>query len=209
MELIDVSLTLAEDLPTWPGDPSIELRKLSEINRGQDANVTHISMAVHAGTHVDAPRHFLEDGKPIQDLALDSMVGPAAVVQLNTRGPITQRDLEQAPLPPHAKRVLLKTPNSQYWAEEELSFQENFAALSAEAARYLVEEGIEVIGVDYLSVAPFSEPVPTHQILLEAGILIIEGLDLRAAQPGDYTLLCLPLKIFDADGAPARVLLMR
>ena len=113
-----------------------------------------------------------------------------------------------AQIPSGVKRVLLKTANSEYWAAGNMVFQENFVAPDGEAAKYLVDLGVEVIGVDYLSVAPFTDPEPTHKTLLEAGVLIIEGLDLSGVEPGEYTLLCLPLKISGADGAPARVLLM-
>lgn len=209
MQLIDISLTLSEDLPTWPGDPAIKLERISEIQSGADANVTHLSMTVHAGTHVDAPEHFLDKQGTVDDLPLDLLVGPAAVVEIQTREQITRKDLQSAGIAPHTRRLLFKTPNSRGWSEGNRTFQEDFVAISAGAAEYLVERGVEVIGVDYLSVAPFHEPVPTHQILLEAGVLIIEGLDLSRAEPGDYSLLCLPLKIKDSDGAPARVLLMR
>lgn len=209
MSLLDISLTLSPDLPTWPGDPEIKLERISAVAEGDDANVTQLSMTVHAGTHVDAPVHFLDSAGTIEDLALDLMIGPAVVIELDTRNTITRRDLEQAAIPASAQRILLKTQNSHFWEQEELTFQKDYVALEADAARYLVEIGVEVVGVDYLSVAPFSDPVPTHQILLEAGVLIIEGLDLSRAKPGNYTLFCLPLKISAADGAPARVLLMK
>lgn len=209
MSLLDISLTLSPDLPTWPDDPEINLERISSVAEGDDANVTQLSMTVHTGTHVDAPVHFLDGAGTIEDLALDLMVGPAVVIELGTRDTITRRDLEQTAIPTSAQRILLKTQNSRFWERGELTFQKDYAALGADAARYLVEIGVEVVGVDYLSVAPFSDPVPTHQILLEAGVLIIEGLDLSRAKPGNYTLLCLPLKISAADGAPARVLLMK
>lgn len=209
MNLIDISLTLSPALPTWPGDPEIKLERISSIAEGRDANVTQLSMTVHAGTHVDAPVHFLDGAGSIDDLALDLLVGPAVVIELDSGDTITRTDLELAAIPASAKRILLKTQNSRFWENGELTFQKDYAALGADAARYLVEIGVEVIGVDYLSVAPFSAPVPTHQILLKAGILIIESLDLSRAKPGNYTLLCLPLKISAADGAPARVLLMK
>jgi len=209
MQLIDISLTLSEQLPTWPGDPPIQIERISAIQDGADANVTHLSMTVHAGTHVDAPDHFLDGRGAVDQLALDRLVGPAAVIEVQTQGAITPNHLEQAGIAPHTKRLLFKTPNSRLWAEGNLSFQEDYVALNAEAAEYLVELGVEVIGVDYLSVAPFQDPVPTHRILLNAGVLIIEGLNLSQADPGDYSLLCLPLKIAGADGSPARALLMR
>jgi arylformamidase len=207
MKLIDISLTLSPDLPTWPGDPRIELRRISEISEGSDANVTHLSLAVHAGTHVDAPDHFLGNGKGVDQIPLGLLIGPARVIELPEGDTITADMLREANLPAGTTRVLCKTRNSRYWAEGVNTFQEDFMALDEGAAGYLVEQGVKVIGVDYLSVAPFHAPVPTHRILLEAEMLVIEGLNVSGVDPGEYTLYCLPLKIAGADGAPARVLL--
>ena len=209
MTLYDISLTIAEDLPVWPGDPKIELKKISQIKNGEEANVTHISACVHIGTHVDAPDHFLGNGKTVEDLPLDLLVGPASMVELAVSGQISAVDLQKANIPEGTKRLLIKTSNSQIWAEGIKEFREDFIALEADAASYLVDQGVQVVGVDYLSVAPFADPAPTHRILLEAGVLIIEGLNLSGVEAGEYTLLCLPLKIKDSDGAPARVLLKK
>jgi arylformamidase len=208
MTLYDISLTYTEDLPTWPGDPTIQLMQISSIEDGDMANVTHLSMCAHSGTHVDAPDHFLGNGKTVESIPLELMIGPAAVVEIPAEGTITTADLISAQIPAGIKRILLKTANSENWAAGNMVFQEDFIAPDGEAAKYLVELGIEVIGVDYLSVAPFTDPEPTHKTLLEAGVLIIEGLDLSRVEPGEYTLYCLPLKIGGVDGAPARVLLM-
>jgi arylformamidase len=209
MTLYDISLTYTEDLPTWPGDPTIQIKRISSIKDGDIDNVTHLSMCAHSGTHVDAPDHFLGNGKTVEAIPLELMIGPAAVVETHTEGTITPADLITARIPTGVKRVLLKTANSEYWAAGNTAFQEDFIALNEEAAEYLVELGVEVIGVDYLSVAPFTDPEPTHKTLLEAGVLIIEGLDLSGVEPGEYILYCLPLKIGGSDGAPARVLLKR
>ncbi len=209
MTLYDISLTIAEDLPVWPGDPKIELKKISQIKDGEMANVTHISACVHIGTHVDAPDHFLGNGETVENLPLDLLVGAAAVVELPEVGQISAAGLQKASIPEGTKRLLIKTPNSQIWADGVKEFKEDFIALEADAAAYLVGQGVEVVGVDYLSVAPFANPAPTHRILLEAGVLIIEGLDLSGVEAGEYTLLCLPLKIRGSDGAPARVLLQK
>ena len=209
MKLYDISLTIAEDLPVWPGDPKIELKKISQIDNGEEANVTHLSACVHIGTHVDAPDHFLGNGETVENLSLDLLVGPALVVEVPVEGQITAMDLQSITIPEGTKRLLIKTANSQIWAEGLKEFKEDFIAIEADAAEYLVNQGVEVVGVDYLSVAPFADPAPTHQILLKAGTLIIEGLNLSAIVPGEYTLYCLPLKIKGSDGAPARVLLQK
>ena len=209
MKLYDISLTIAEDLPVWPGDPKIELKKISQIDDGEEANVTHLSACVHIGTHVDAPDHFLGNGETVENLSLDLLVGPALVVEVPVEGQITAMDLQSITIPEGTKRLLIKTANSQIWAEGLKEFKEDFIAIEADAAEYLVNQGVEVVGVDYLSVAPFADPAPTHQILLKAGTLIIEGLNLSEIVPGEYTLYCLPLKIKGSDGAPARVLLQK
>jgi len=207
MTLYDISLTISKDLPTWPGDPRIELKKISQIDQGELANVTYLSTAVHIGTHVDAPDHFLGNGNTVEKIPLDYMVGPALVVEVPSREVISAADLAALHIPPGTKRVLFKTANSRYWKENAKIFQKDFIALSPGAAKLLVDLGIQVVGVDYLSVAAFNDPKPTHKILLEAEVLIIEGLDLSGIMPGEYRLYCLPLKIAGSDGAPARVLL--
>ena len=207
MTLYDISLTIADDLPVWPGDPKIKLKKISKIEDGEEANVTHISACVHIGTHVDAPDHFLGNGQTVENLPLDLLVGAAFVVELHVDGQVSAVDLQSASIPEGTKRLLIKTANSQLWAEGVKEFNSDFIALEVDAAAYLVNQGVEVVGVDYLSVAPFTDPAPTHRILLEEGVLIIEGLDLSGIEPGEYTLMCLPLKISGSDGAPARVLL--
>lgn len=207
MRLHDVSLTITEDLPTWPGDPAVKLEKVSQIQKGDMVNLTHISTSVHIGTHVDVPNHFLDKGSTVEKIPLDLMVGPARVIELSTRVAISADDLKSAGITEVDRRLLIKTVNSRIWESGVQEFQKDFVALDGDAAAYLVECGLEVIGVDYLSIAPYQDLEPTHRILLEAGILIIEGLDLSGIEPGPYRLLCFPLKIGGADGAPARVLL--
>ena len=207
MTLYDISLTISEDFPTWPGDPPIELKMISQIEKGDLANVTHLSAPVHMGTHVDAPDHFLGNGKTVEDIPLEYLVGPALVVEVPSPEIISAEDLAALNIPEGTRRILFKSSNSEFWKEEIHIFQEDFVSLDADAATRLVELGIKVVGVDYLSVAAYDEPVPTHQILLEAGVLIIEGLDLSRITAGEYRLYCLPLKIAGSDGSPARVLL--
>jgi arylformamidase len=207
MTLYDVSITISQELPTWPGDPPIKLKKLRRISEGELANVTHLSAGVHIGTHVDAPDHFLDNGVTVEDLPLNLLVGGALLVEHTGQSHIKADDLKQLSIPPGIQRLLIKTSNSDWWSVGENQFQEGYLALTPEAAEYLVELGIQLVGLDYLSVAPYPDPEPTHRILLEAGILILEGLDLSAVNPGPYRLYCLPLKIKGSDGAPARVLL--
>ena len=207
MTLYDISLTISEDFPTWPGDPPIELKMISQIKKGDLANVTHLSAPVHMGTHVDAPDHFLNNGKTVEDIPLDYLVGSVLVLDVPSLEVISAGDLKALNIPEGTSRILFKTANSEYWKEEGHTFKDDFIALGPDAAARLVELGVNVVGVDYLSAAAYNDPVPTHKILLDAGVLIIEGLDLSRVSAGKYRLYCLPLKIAGSDGAPARVLL--
>jgi arylformamidase len=210
MRTYDISLTLSNDLPTWPGDPKIVLERFSRMEEGATCNVTSMSSCVHVGTHVDAPYHFLGgDSLTVEHLPLNLLTGRAYVLELpESVDCITAAILEKADIPSRTRRLLVKTRNSQYWAQAGLGFQKDFVALSADGAQYLVDRGVHLIGVDYLSVAPFDDPVPTHQTLLRAGVIVIEGLNLSEVSQGRYTLYCLPLKIASADGAPARAILV-
>lgn len=210
MRIYDVSLPISGKLTTWPGDPKIIIDRFSKIEAGADANVTQISMCVHVGTHVDAPFHFLGgDTLTVERLPLNLLTGRAYVLQLPDEVDSIDSDiLKKAQIPPRVRRLLFKTRNSTMWLRAEAEFQRDFVAISADGAQFLVERGTKLVGVDYLSVAPFSAPVPTHRILLQAGIAVVEGLDLSKVSPGRYSMYCLPLKIAGADGAPARVILI-
>lgn len=209
-EIFDVSLTISPLLPTWPGDPKVVLERFSRIEDGADANISRMAIGVHTGTHVDAPYHFVHGAKTVDNLDLDMLVGDAQVAFVDVKGEnIEVSDLQQAKIPAGTDRLLLKTRNSDYWGRMNEGFQKDFAALSPDAAQYLVDLGVKLVGIDYLSIAPFTNGTPTHQILLSAEMVVIEGLDLRSVQPGTYTLYCLPLKLASTDGAPARVILTR
>ncbi len=210
MKIYDISLTISTELPTWPGDPGIRLERTSKMEDGEDANVSHLSMGVHTGTHVDAPFHFLGGNTDtVESLALEILTGPALVVYLpDVAVDISVADLEAANIPSDTRRLLLKTSNSNLWAAGINTFQEDFLALDVEAANWLVQREIKLVGVDYLSVAPYRDGIPTHRALLGAGIIALEGLFLSDIEPGEYTLYCLPLKIEGCDGAPARAILV-
>jgi arylformamidase len=210
MRTYDISLAISRDLPVWPGDPRVVLERIEKLEEGAIANVTRINMGAHTGTHVDAPYHFLGGDAPTVDqLPLQVLTGRVYVLQLpNEVDRITAQLLASLEIPPRTRRLILKTRNSLHWAQNEKTFQSDFVALSADGAQYLVERGIKLVGVDYLSVAPFDAPVQTHEILLKAGVIVVEGLDLSDISPGRYALYCLPLKLKGADGAPARVILV-
>lgn len=209
MTIHDISLTISPDLPIWPGDPPIELTQVESMDRGAQANVSRLRVGVHSGTHVDAPHHFLNDGRTVEGLPLDVLSGPCYVAQLpDGVEALTREAMQGIPLPEGTTRLLFGTRNSHLWARGEREFQTDFVAVTEDGAEWLVERGIQLVGVDYLSIAPYDEPVPTHTILLKAGIVIVEGLNLSAVPRGIYELYCLPLRLLGADGAPARAILI-
>ena len=210
MKIFDISLSISPDLPVWPGDPSVELEQVVSMDKGEHVNVSHLSAGVHIGTHVDAPHHFMNDGRTIEQLSLEVLTGPCYVAQLpDGIEAITAEVLDGMPVPAGVKRILFGTSNSRFWSRGETEFQEDFVAVTEDGAEWLVEHGIQLIGIDYLSVAPYSASIPTHRVLLGAGVVVVEGLDLSAVPRGFYDLYCLPLKLLGSDGAPARAILIQ
>jgi arylformamidase len=195
-------------MPHWPGDPPVEIPRFIDMDRGEIANVRKLSMSAHAGTHVDAPLHFVRDGASIDVMPLDATVGPARVIAVESSDVIGADELMRAS-PQPGERVLFKTQNSTRCCNIRC-FLKQFVHINPEGARVLAAAEVRAVGVDYLSVGAYGdEGVVTHQILLEAGIWVIEGLNLAAVEPGQYELLCLPLRIAGGDGAPARAALRR
>lgn len=209
MPIYDITVPIHPLMPVWPGDPQVVLEQVASIDAGAHANVSHLKAGVHVGTHVDAPHHFLNDRRTVETLPLEVLTGPALVVQLpDEREVVTAADLEAAAIPAGSERLLLKTRNSAFWRISPNDFRLDFVGVSAEGAEWLVEHGVRLVGVDYLSVAPYKQSGPTHEILLRAGVVIVEGLDLSTVAPGRYNLYCLPLKLVGSDGAPARAILV-
>ncbi len=208
-EIIDITLTISPSLPVWPGDPKVSLERFNKMEEGAIANISKMNLGVHTGTHVDAPYHFIPGGDTVDHLNLDILVGNVQVVFVDVSGDtIEVDDLRKAGIKSDTTRLIIKTRNSEYWDHIENGFQEGFAALSPEASRYLVDKGIKLVGIDYLSIAPFNRGQATHEVLLKSQMIVVEGLDLRKVQPGNYSLVCLPLKLKDTDGSPARVILI-
>lgn len=207
MKIYDISVPIGPKLHTYDGDPPTLIEPWTRLSVGDPADVSRLSLGTHTGTHVDAPAHFLAGGRTVDQLDLGACIGPAEVLDLTALGPalITSAALEKL-APPPAERLLLKTQNSRLWTECEV--RTNFAALSDDAAEWMVAHGIRLVGIDYLSIAPFSDPAPVHERLLAADIVILEGLDLSSVSAGSYTLICLPLRLIGADGAPARAILL-
>jgi len=209
MPIYDITLTLSPDTPVWPGDPAVALEQVESMDDGAEYNMTRLAMSVHAGTHVDAPHHFLNNRRTVESLPLDVLTGPCYVLQLpDDVDEITAEVLERTPIPDGAERLLFGTRNSRWWAQNVKEFQTDFVAISEDGARWLVERGVKLVGVDYLSVAPYHQSVPTHRVLLEADVVALEGVNLSQVPRGFYTLYCLPLKLAGSDGAPARVILV-
>ena len=209
MQIYDITLSISPDLPVWPGDPRVVLERIGKIEDGDSSNVTRLEMSAHTGTHVDAPYHFLGGNAPtVDELPLKVLTGRAYVVRIPDEVErITQAVLEAVEIPARTRRLLIKTRNSELWKQQEKKFLKEYVALEGEAAQYLVDRGVKLVGVDYLSVAPYDATHTTHQILLQAGIVVVEGLNLSAVTQGRYMLYCLPLKLARADGAPARAIL--
>jgi arylformamidase len=206
--LVDVSVLLAPGLAAYPGNPEFEITPVHRIAEGHGSNNSKLVMGTHTGTHVDAPLHFF-DGRPgVDALPLELLIGRARVIDLPHRGGITEQHLAAAGLREDL-RVLLRTPNSALWNTSD-GFHPDFTYLSEGGAKFLVGQGVKVVGIDYLSIEQFNKPgAPAHKALLGNDVIIIEGLNLADAEAGQYEMYCLPLRIAHGDGAPARVVLKR
>lgn len=192
-------------MPIYPGDVPYRLEPMLRIAEGAVCNLSRLEMGTHTGTHIDAPWHFNEQGERVEQIQLDQLIGQAWVADLRGHKVLTAEVLQHARIPPTI-RLLIKTDNSELWQRRE--FQKPFVYLSADAADWLIEHSIKVVGLDYLSVEQFGAPEPiVHRKLCGAGVIIIEGLNLSEVPEGEYELLCMPLKLRGADGAPARVAL--
>lgn len=208
MPIYDITLPISESLLVWPGVQPVKATPVKQLSKGDIANESHLAMHVHNGTHVDAPSHFFQEGVTVDALDLDVLVGPALVVVAMDVDILSAVVLEALSIPPDTERILFRTRNSDRWACGEREFTKDYVAITEDGARWLVGCGVRLVGVDYLSVAPYAAQAATHQTLLRAGVIVIESLDLSGIDSGEYQLVCLPLKIEGAEGAPARVILI-
>ncbi|MBV8695473.1 MAG: cyclase family protein [Ktedonobacteraceae bacterium] len=203
---IDISVPLYTDLVHWPDDPSVQIERVTDLNRGDVATVSKLSMCIHSGTHMDAPAHFLKGGASIDTMPIEATIGRARVIEIQDSESINSEELERLDIR-QGERILFKTKNSTR-AWQSASFVQDFVYISYEAAQYLAKLRIQTVGIDYLSVSGFTKDGPeTHYALLAAGIWIIEGLNLSQVPSGTYELVCLPLKMLGCEGAPARAVL--
>jgi arylformamidase len=204
VELIDITLPIRPGMIVYPGDPEVHLERTSSIAEGEAANISRLDFGVHTGTHVDAPLHFIDGAPGAEVLPLEALIGPAYVIDATS----LDRDIDEAALdeldrPETVERLLFKTPNSALLAEER--FSRDFVSFVESGARRIVDLGVRLVGIDYLSIGDEA----AHHVLLGAGVVPVEGLDLRGVEPGPYRLICLPIKIAGSDGAPARAVLIR
>ena len=203
----DISVPVRTGGLVYPGNPEIVIEGQQKISEGAGANVSRISFGSHTGTHVDAAKHFFDDGETIDQLPLDRLIGPALLIAVSdTLASVGASDLEQHDLESQT-RILIRTRNSSLLSDPE--FHRDYTYLAPDGAEYLVSRGVELVGVDYLSIEQFhSGHHRTHRTLLERGVVIVEGLSLGGIAPGKYELVCLPLRLEGLDGAPARAILM-
>jgi arylformamidase len=210
MRIYDVSVPISAEMPVYPGDPGVEIRQWAAIADGDAANVSLLHFGAHTGTHVDAPSHFIEGASKVDSMPLDALVGRARVMLMPDEVEAINASHLSAQSIEGVTRIIFKTRNSAFWSDTTNGFRQDFTHITPDAARALVQSGVRLVGMDYLSVEKFqSERHETHEILLSNGVVIVEGLDLREVPAGDYELICLPLKIAfgTGDGAPARAIL--
>jgi len=206
--IYDISVPIRTGGLVYPGNPEIDISLQQAVSKGASANVSLIRFGSHTGTHADASRHFFDDGQPVDMIPLQRLIGPALLLSFDD----SVMSIGVAELKPRAikghKRVLLRTRNSALLSRGD--FVWNYTFLAPDGAQYLVDNGVELVGVDYLSIEQFhSGHHRTHKTLLGANVVIVEGLDLSAPPPGEYEFICLPLRIEGCDGAPARAVLIK
>lgn len=202
----DISVSLDPKLPVWPESHGVNISKLMTSEK-DGWNVSRFDIDVHSGTHIDAPLHIIPDGKTTNEIPLAQLIGSCVVADLRGLKKITAKDLSDLNLPKETKKLLCKTDNSKNWKNPFHKFREDFCALTADAARWVADNGIHLVGIDYHSIQLFHDPPDTHQILLENEVVIVETLNLLEVPPGDYKLFCLPTKVNGVEGISARVVL--
>lgn len=209
MKIQDISLTISNDIVTWPGDPKVNIQLPIQMKKGDACNVSRWEIGAHTGTHTDAPFHFVDDGKGIDEVPLDTYIGPCIVLEVSPKTiNIEKDDIRHFDFKGHT-RVLFKTKNSDHWKNNNMVFDNDFIAVGITGAEYLLEKKVRLVGVDYLSVESFHAEFehPVHKKLLSNNVVVVEGLNLSEVKPGEYELICMPLKIKHGDGTPVRAAL--
>ena len=210
MRFYDISVPLTNEMPTYPGDPGIQISDWFTLANGDAANVTHLKLGAHTGTHVDAPAHFIEGAARVESLQLEALIGKAQVIVVPETVLSINKTFVAEQLKPNVTRLLFRTRNSSFWHDHPTEFRQDFTYLELEAAEFLVQHSVQLIGIDYLSIEQFRQKQhETHLALLAHGVVILEGLDLSGVPEGLYELICLPMRIRSGkgDGSPARAVL--
>lgn len=207
MKIYDITVPFSTELPVYPGDPTVQISQVASLSAGDVCTVSHLSFGSHTGTHVDPPAHFIAGRATLDQLSLEVLIGTARVVDVGESNAIDLATVEAANLA-GVERVLFKTRNSGLWQQTMHEFEPRFVYLETNAAERLVELGVKLVGIDYLSIEKFNFEQPTtHYALLGNDVVVVEGLNLSGIAAGDYELICLPMKIKNGDGGPARVVL--
>ena len=210
MRFYDISVPLTNEMPTYPGDPGLQISDWFTLANGDAANVTHLKLGAHTGTHVDAPAHFIEGAARVESLQLEALIGKAQVIVVPETVLSINKTFVAEQLKPNVTRLLFRTRNSSFWHDHPTEFRQDFTYLELEAAEFLVQHSVQLIGIDYLSIEQFRQKQhETHLALLAHGVVILEGLDLSGVPEGLYELICLPMRIRSGkgDGSPARAVL--
>ncbi len=210
MKIYDVTVAISSDVPIYKGDPDAAVESFKAIARGDSANVSSIRFGVHTGTHVDAPNHFIDGTKHVHEIDIKKLIGPCRVIAVGED--VLEIEPEHVGNITGVERVIFKTRNSEFWSTPEDGFRKDFTYITPATANLLVDSGVKLVGIDYLSIEKSGGPgKPVHITLLEKEIVILEGVDLREVPAGDYELICMPLKYIGStgDGAPARTVLIK
>jgi len=207
-KILDITLPLTMNMPVWPGEPKMRLDRVSSIEKGNAVNVSRLEIMVHTGTHVDAPCHFIDGQEGVEELPMSALVGPVLVVQVHDECDVITDEILRAIDLKDCQRILFKTSNSYYWKQGGEEFQTGYVGLDTSAAMFLVNRGVLLVGIDYLSIAAYHDQINPHRVLLSSGVVILEGVNLSDVSPGYYSLFCLPLKLNGSDGAPTRAILI-
>jgi arylformamidase len=208
MEILDITLPLSNQTPVWVGDKGVTIQQVAFRERASDFNISRVEFGVHAGTHIDSPFHLSTQGYTVDKIPLDTLVGPATVLAIPPEfNVINSKALSSSGFKSGMDRIILKTHNTRFWVDDPTVFHGDFIGINSEGADFLVHQGVKLVGIDYFSASPISDLVRPHEILLGAGVVILENAYLVDVNPGDYDLICLPLKLIGTDGAPVRAIL--
>lgn len=212
MKIHDITLSIKPGMIVWPGDPDFALRQISSIQDGHESNISLLRMSVHTGTHIDSPKHFIDSGITVDQIPINKLVGDVLVIRINDKiKTITEEVIETHRMNDHigiVKKILFRTRNSNLWHKHPSTFQQDYVGIDRSGAKYLAQFDLDLIGIDYLSIAPFSDTSAPHKILLSNNVVLLEGINLSGIEEGIHEIFCLPIFLKGAEGAPARVILV-